>query len=228
VILLNQINQNNRFLNIIKNYPVTSTILILNILMFFLTLITGGFTTQNLVQLGGLVPYLVVNQGEYWRILTAMFLHGSFLHILSNMFALYILGFPLEKIMGKFRFTLLYIISGIGSGIAVVIFSNSLTLVIGASGAIYGIVGSLLFITFARPNWFTPQSVRSIRLMILINLIFTFVISNISIAGHIGGLVLGLLLSLILIPKKPDFTRFIRQYDHGYETVNSGDDYTVS
>lgn len=225
---MNPMNHENKLLTLFKNYTVTSSILALNVIMFFVTVFTGGFTTQNLMNLGGLVPYLVVNQGEYWRILSAMFLHGSFIHILSNMFALYILGFPLEKIMGKFRYAILYLVSGIGSGVAVVLFSNSLTLVIGASGAIYGIVGSLLYITFARPNWFTPQSVRSIRLMILLNLTFTFIIPNISIAGHIGGLIVGVLISLVLIPKKPDFTRFVRHYDHGYETVNSGDDYTIN
>ncbi|MDD3122430.1 MAG: rhomboid family intramembrane serine protease [Candidatus Izemoplasmatales bacterium] len=225
---MNKISFDQKLLLFIKKSPVTATLMILNLLMLLVTYIVGGFENDVFVKLGGLAPILITDTHEYYRLLTSMFLHASLLHFLSNMLALYLLGIALEKTMGPVRFTLLYFISGLGASVAIVLFAEPLRLTIGASGAIYGIVGSLLYITFARPLWFTPQSVRSIRYMIVLNLFITVIVPNVSIAGHIGGLIVGVLLSFILMPKKPYFTRFIREYNNGYETVNNGDDYTVS
>ncbi|MBU0996461.1 MAG: rhomboid family intramembrane serine protease [Firmicutes bacterium] len=212
--------------NYIKKFPVTSVIIILNLAMLLLTIFSGGFTNENLYSLGALVPAAYTASPEFYRILTGMFLHGSIFHFLSNMFVLYVLGTALEKSLGPLRFFALYMLSGIGSGIAVMFLSSSLT--IGASGAIWGVIGSLLVITFVRPYWFTPRSVQSIRSLMVLNLVITFLIPNVSIAGHIGGLVSGGLLILLLLPKKPYFLRNVREFYNGHEVVGDGDANIVS
>ncbi len=209
-----------------KKYPVTSVIILLNLLMLLVTLFTGGFLNANLYRLGALVPVSITGTPEFLRIISGMFLHGSIFHFLSNMFVLYILGTAIEKSLGPTRFFLLYMLSGIGSGLAVMYFSNSMT--VGASGAIWGIIGALLIITFVRPHWFTPRSVQSIRSLMILNLVITFLIPNVSIAGHIGGLVTGALLILLLLPKKPYFLRNVREYYNGHEVVGDGDAEIVS
>lgn len=212
----------------VKSYPVTAVIIILNFLMFLLTVFTGGFTSDNLIRLGGIVPAFVINNKEIYRIISGMFLHGGLFHFLMNMFVLYVLGTALEKALGPIRFLGLYLIAGIGSGLAVVFFSAEYTLTIGASGAIWGIIGALLVITFVRPLWFTARSVRSIRSMMIINLILTFAFPGISVSGHIGGLVTGALIILLLLPKKPHFIKKAREFHQGFEVVGDGEAKIVS
>jgi rhomboid protease GluP len=206
----------------VKNCPLTAGIFVVNTLMFLLTLATGGFGTDNLLRLGALVPILVKTGGEYYRILTSMFLHGNVIHFLSNMVALYFLGTAMERCLGGIRYLALYFLTGIGCGLAIVLFGNPLDLTIGASGALYGIMAGMLFITFRNRNWFTPASVRSIRQTTLLNFFITFLIPNISIIGHVTGFVLGLLASFFLVPAIPHFVRF-RSKAHPVETPPGGD-----
>jgi len=191
-----------------KFHPITSTLLLLNLLMLIAVMATGGFTVPNLFRFGALLPAAVTEGNEVFRLVAAMFLHGSFFHFLSNSFVLFYLGSALERLIGPARYTLVYLISGIGSGIAVVLFASSNSITVGASGAIFGIIGSLLILTFQKPNWFTPQSIRSIRTLMVYNVIFTFLIPIVSIPGHIGGLVIGVIVIFPLIPVTPYFVRY--------------------
>lgn len=214
--------------NSLKKHPITTVLIAINTVAFVLTLVLGGFTTENLVRLGGLVPSYVITNHEYLRMVATMFLHGGFAHFLMNMLALYYLGNALEDSIGPWKFGLLYALAGLASSFAVILLSPANQLTVGASGAIYGIMGGLLMITFLRPHWFTPQSVRSIRMMMIINLGITIVIPNISVAGHIGGLVMGIALIWLLLPKDPYFRRFHQRFDHGHETVGDADVTIVS
>jgi rhomboid protease GluP len=188
----------------IKLHPVTSILLLINLLMVFVVLLMGGFKNSVLLELGGLVPILVTEFNEYERLLFSMFLHGSIIHFLMNGLALFFLGGFLERYLGYVRYTLIYLLSGLGSSIAVVLFGpNAIT--IGASGAIYGVVGALFLLITLRPNWFPPQAAKSIRTLIVVNLILTFVLPSISLEGHLGGLLVGVILIFPLIPKYPYF-----------------------
>ncbi len=197
------------FLNYIKKHPVTAFLLLANLIMFFIVALSGGFTSVNLIKFGGLVPNLV-NQGEYWRILTSMFLHASFWHFFFNSFFLYYIGGSVEKILGSTKYAILYIISGIGSGIAVWLFSDPNIPTIGASGALYGIMAALFLMTYIRSSWFHPRTIRSIRFMVAINLFITFasMISDgsISVWGHAGGFLVGLVVVYFMMPKEPYIT----------------------
>ncbi len=190
---------------ILKTYfifqPMTMIFLVMNIVMLFVTLFMGGFNINTLVDLGALYPPFVTQFGEYYRLLTTAFLHGSIFHALFNVIALFYLGGRLERLLGGFRYTMIYIFSALGSSVAVVLLNpNSVT--IGASGAIYGIIGALLVLTFTRKEWFFSQEIRSIRNLIIINIIFTFLVPSISIEGHFGGFLIGFIVIQFLTPNQ--------------------------
>lgn len=121
-----------------------------------------------------------------WQMITAAFLHGSWLHIIFNMYTLYIFGQVLEPMLGRARFLALYLISAFGGSVAVLLFSDPTSTVLGASGAIYGLMGAYFILLRAIGE-------RSGQLMglIAINLIFSFLNPGISWQAHIGGLAIG-------------------------------------
>ena len=220
-----------------KKHPVTATLILINTVMFFVTIFTGGFSVENLVSLGGLVPAYVSERQEYHRLLLAMFLHGSFLHFFMNTYFLYYIGVFVEKIFGSVKFSIIYLISGLGSSLLIWLLGDPLVVTIGASGSLFGIMGVLLLLTFTRPNWFPKPTVKSIRTLTIINLVFTILMPNISVLGHLGGFITGILLALILTPKKPHQTTeqtyyqttYQSQYQHqdnvfDYEDVKDKDD----
>lgn len=184
-------------------HPVTSLILLINLMMVIVLTTTGGFGLDNLIRYGAIYPALVTEYNQYYRILTAMILHGSFLHFLMNSFVLYYLGGHMERLIGPFKYLVVYLLSGVVSSLFVIFLGPAGAVTIGASGAIFGVMGGLLTLTFIRKQWFNPQAIRSIRQLMVINLIITFVIPNISREGHIGGLIVGLLLFFIITPEYP-------------------------
>src|SRR5947207_6190696 len=132
--------------------------------------------------------------GEWWRLVTAAFLHYGPFHLAINMYSLFFAGTLLEHVIGRWRFLLLYVGSGIaGSAGAILLSPNSVT--VGASGAIFGILGAL-FVLERRGNITTGGQIAG---LIVINLIFTFAVANISVGGHIGGLIGGVILMWLLV-----------------------------
>ncbi len=132
-----------------------------------------------------------VAQGDWWRLITAAFLHASILHIALNMYVLWVIGGPVERYLGRARFLALYFVSGLaGSAGALVLTPTAVT--VGASGAIFGILGALLIIEWQT----TGRLAGNAMTWIVINLALSFVISNISIGGHVGGLIGGILVTL--------------------------------
>lgn len=132
-----------------------------------------------------------VANGGWWRLITAAFLHASVIHIGLNMYVLWIIGSPVEEYLGRARFLALYFVSGLaGSAGALVL--TPLALTVGASGAIFGILGALLIIEWQT----TGRLAGNAMTWIVINLALSFVISNISIGGHVGGLIGGIVVTL--------------------------------
>lgn len=132
-----------------------------------------------------------IAEGEYYRLFTAMFLQYGLLHLLMNMWALWVLGRMLEATLGPARFLALYLTAGLGGNVAAYLFSDPRQPTAGASGAIFGLFAAL-FIVMRRLGRDTSAVVP----ILVINLVFTFTVSNISIAGHLGGMVTGALVSL--------------------------------
>ena len=140
----------------------------------------------------------LVKMGDYYRLFTCMFLHADILHIFFNMYALYVLGPQVERYYGKSKYLLIYIVSGILGSLFSAVFMSSNTYSIGASGAIFGLLGSIIYFTYyyrATVQGFFRSPAVSV---VLINLVLGFVIPNVDIFAHIGGLIGGLLLAMFI------------------------------
>jgi membrane associated rhomboid family serine protease len=179
--------------------PVTTFLIVVNLLAFaweFVKLgpgvLSGDFTEQGLVQIGTIAPGLVLQGGQWWRVVTGGFVHLSFLHIAVNMYSLYVLGRFVEAIAGSTRMAILYAISLVGSGLAVVYFSDPVSYSAGASGAIFGMFGALFAIGFKLGKPGMELAKANIGILI-VNLIFTFAVPGISKWAHVGGLLIGFL-----------------------------------
>lgn len=146
---------------------------------------------------GALLPAQVAS-GEYWRLITSGFLHGSLIHIAANMLSLYFIGGPLERLLGRARFVALYLVSMLGSAVSVMLFSAPVSLTIGASGAIYGLLGALV-VAYKRMR----ADLRSLIVVIALNVWITFQFPGISWQGHFGGLVVGAIIGAAMVYPPP-------------------------
>ncbi len=177
--------------------PVTRVLIALNVLIYLVQLGAGAGVESNsgwIFEHGALVARAQyesgaaagIAHGDWWRLLTSAFLHiGPFL-LLMNMYVLWAIGSMVESTIGGRRYAALYLVSGLaGSSGALIASPNSVT--VGASGAIFGIMGAMLVLQYLATGSFTGQ----VLTMILINVALTFAISGISIGGHIGGLIGG-------------------------------------
>ncbi|WP_412738279.1 rhomboid family intramembrane serine protease [Krasilnikovia sp. MM14-A1259] len=131
--------------------------------------------------------------GEWYRLVTAMFLHYGVLHLLMNMYALWILGRDIERLLGPGRFAALYLLAGLGGNVAAYAFSPPSQMTAGASTAVFGLM-SAVFVILKRLN----LSVAPILPVIVINVVFTFAVAEVSVAGHLGGLATGAVVAAIL------------------------------
>jgi len=192
--------------DLVKQRPVSSALIILNSLALIYTMLSGGFDVYNLRDLGGIFPVWVIERGEYYRIFTAAFLHGSIIHFLSNMIiGVSFMGAALEKAIGSLKFFIIYFVAVIGSGILVVFLSEPNVITIGASGGVFGVLGALLYISINRTDLISEQDKKTIWTFVAIQIFFTFVNnSNISIPGHAGGLIAGFLISLLLLGRRKE------------------------
>jgi membrane associated rhomboid family serine protease len=171
---------------------ITNFLILVNVLAYVWEVTTGGPDADH----GQLVGIAVVQYGEWWRIFTAAFLHANLLHIGLNMFALYQVGNVVEALYGKVRFILLYVVSIVGSGLAIVAFNYDVP-TLGASGAIFGLFGALVAVGL-RLGKRGRSLIGQVLPIILINLVFTFTVPGISAAAHVGGLLTGFLAGLVL------------------------------
>lgn len=175
---------------------VTKTLVALNIGLYMIGVAQGAGINDP----GGQIYATLwldapqVASGGWWRLITAAFLQANLLHIAFNMVALWWLGSPVELALGRARFLLLYLVSGLaGSAGALIVTPDAVTL--GASGAIFGLLGAGLIL-----EWRSTGSLAGNYLtLIVVNLAFTVAVPNISVGGHIGGLIAGLLGALLIV-----------------------------
>jgi rhomboid protease GluP len=160
----------------------------------------GSTNTATLIKYGAKVNPLIY-EGQWWRFITPVFLHIGFLHIFMNSLALYYLGITVEKIYGNIRFFIIYLFAGVTGFIASFLFSSSLSA--GASGAIFGCFGALLYFGAVHPKLFSRTMGRNVIFILILNLVFGFSSTGIDNAGHIGGLIGGFLAAgIVHLPKK--------------------------
>ncbi len=190
-----------------KKIVFTYLLIAICTIMFIVTCIVGGsafisgrdghYVATILAQMGGDNPVLV-KSGEFWRLFTAMFLHASILHLLINMYSLSVLGRQIETFLGKAKFVAIYLISGIcGSLLSIATMSDNIVAV-GASGAIFGLAGSLLYFGYHYRTYLGDAIRRQIIPVIIINLLVGQLSSSIDNFCHIGGLLGGIFITMAL------------------------------
>lgn len=167
---------------------VTYALIAANVAVFVLQI-----ASRTLQYKLSLFPVAVAG-GQYYRLITSAFMHYGLVHILFNMWALYVLGPPLEQHLGRLRFATLYLLSALGGSVVVYLFSPLNAATAGASGAIFGLFGATL-VAARRLN----LDVRWLIGLIVINLVITFTFPGISWQGHIGGLVTGALVAAVYV-----------------------------
>jgi membrane associated rhomboid family serine protease len=180
---------------------VSLTIVALNVVVFVAGLLLGERELQlRFGQIAGFPGGFGVADGEYYRLLTAAFLHAGVFHILMNMFALAQLGPVLEQALGRLRFVTLYVLSALGGSVLSYLLSDPLDLGVGASGAIFGLFGAY-YVVVRRLGGET----RSIVTLLVINLVITFTVPIIDWRAHLGGLVTGAVLAAAFsyVPRGP-------------------------
>jgi membrane associated rhomboid family serine protease len=173
---------------------VTFGLIGINVGVFLLELLLGGQIngTGNWIYEHGVLFGPLVGDGEWWRLITSAFLHYGFLHLGMNMLVLWFIGPALEDYLGHGRYALLYVVSGLaGAAGALIASPNALT--VGASGAIWGLMGAALVLEARRIYVFGGQALG----LVAINLVLTFAIPGVSIGGHIGGLIGGAASALV-------------------------------
>ena len=182
-----------------KRPIVTYGLILICIIMFILS--GMGYDAYKLVKYGANFSGLVKN-GEVYRLVSYMFLHAGILHIGLNMYSLYIIGREVENLFGKIKYIIIFILSGIFGSIMSLAFTHN-TISAGASGAIFGLLGALLYFGMHYRTYLGEAIKRSIIPIIVVNLIIGFFAEGIDLAAHIGGLVGGVLVAMMVgVPDK--------------------------
>lgn len=190
-----------------KDFPHVSVALAgINVIVFLV--LTFQENTEHgltLLEYGALDPKAVLYRGEWYRIVTCMFLHFDIEHLMNNMVMLVGAGMQLEHALGKVKYLLLYLLAGMGGSLLSLVImhqSGEAAISAGASGAIFGIIGALLWVAIRNHGRFERLTTRGVLIMIGLSLYFGFTSTGIDNWGHIGGIVSGFVLSILLYRAK--------------------------
>lgn len=190
----------------IKKPIITYCIIALCVLAFILMYIFGNGSSDNLtlIKFGANLDILTVGLGEYFRLITCSFLHIGIFHLLFNMYALYVIGSQAESFFGKIKYLIIYLFSAVSASLLSLMFSSNV-ISAGASGAIFGLMGALLYFGYHYRIYLGNVIKSQIIPIIVINLLFGFLVSGVDNAAHIGGLIGGFLMAMVLgVPEHND------------------------
>ncbi|MCI3923845.1 rhomboid family intramembrane serine protease [Paenibacillus sp. TRM 82003] len=189
------------FREYIRFYPVNTVILAIIVLVHvgfaiasavtgvpvdFLKIVYGAFYWNSEA---GVVP-------EYWRYVTSVFMHADFGHLLFNAFAVFVFAPPLERALGKVRYSALFLFSGIFGNIFTNFYSREVLYGLGASGAVYGVFGAYLYIMILHRGTMDVGSRRTLQSLLGIGIVYSIIIPQVNLLAHLGGLIGGFLLAL--------------------------------
>lgn len=174
-------------------YPiVTYLLVILNVLLYFVPILTN--TYDDIINNFCIYP-LAIRNGQIYRLLTGTFLHANIIHLGFNCYALYVIGTQLESFLGKLKYLGVYLFSALtGSLLSMLFLGNGAS--IGASGAIFGLMGSLVYFGYHYRVYLGTALKSQIIPLIVINLLLGFMLNDVDIAAHIGGLIGGYLITM--------------------------------
>ena len=194
-----------------KNYYdskpyITMAVIAVNIIVFAVMSIFGNtLDAQYMAEHGAMYPPYVAENGQYWRLFTSMFMHFGLMHILNNMVMLGAVGRIVEIAMGHVRFLIAYIVAGICGGAlsyAVMLHNNDYAVSAGASGAIFGMVGALVWIVIANRGFYEGISRQQVIFMVILMIYYGVSTSGVDNWDHLGGLAGGFIISIVLYRKK--------------------------
>ncbi len=182
-----------------RRSKVTFIFLTIMIVCFIFITLNGGTTNvETLVRYGAFYPPFIVIYREYYRFITSIFIHIGITHIFFNGYALYIFGPQIERLLGSKKFLLFFLLTGAGGNLATFLF-NFASVSAGASGSLFGIFGAFLYLVHRHSEMVAPEGKRQIFSLLIVNLTLTFLVPSISTTAHVGGLIMGYLLSYVFI-----------------------------
>lgn len=196
---------------------VNGSLIALNILYFLYLEIAGSSeNTLFMLQNGAMYAPLVLGNHEYYRLLTSIFMHFGINHIFNNMIVLFALGDNMERALGSVKYLLFYLLCGVGANVVSMMFSmgSSMQAVgAGASGAIFGVVGGLLYVVAVNRGRLEDLSTRQLVVMIVFSLYLGFTSSGVDNVAHVAGLVIGVVLGSVFYrkPKRTSVPEFWEQ-----------------
>lgn len=191
--------RNESFYSFRKNYPVVTVIVAIHLILFiWIRFLPFG---HYIYQMG--VGYnLGIAYGEFWRLITPIFMHVSVGHVLFNSFSLVLFGPALERMLGKGKFTIVYLLSGIVGNIGTYFIGGlNYHLHLGASGALFGLFGIYLYMVVNRKDLIDRANAQIVITILVLGLVMSFINSNINIFAHIFGFVAGAVLAPFFIKK---------------------------
>ena len=180
-----------------KRMPATALLIIAILIGFLIEIQKGALRDPRiLTYLGAIWAPLILGEGQWWRLLSAMFLHGDALHLLMNLIALFQLGSLYELMFGTKRFTIIYFVTGLVASLTSMFITGGPS--VGASGAVFGIMGAFIFSIRRSPRWRHERAARGIVSQLIFwvvaNIAIALKVPQIDLAAHMGGLVAGLIL----------------------------------
>ena len=185
---------------------ITISLIIINVIIFIIMELTGS--TENvsfMLKYGAVYPTYITERGEYWRFFTATLMHFGFSHLLNNMVMLGAAGQILERALGKIKYVLLYFVAEIGGcmlSYLEMIHSGEYAVAAGASGSIFGIVGALAWILIVNKGRYESLTGKGMFIMMAISLYYGASTGDVDNWGHIGGFLMGFLISIIFYRRK--------------------------
>lgn len=191
------------FRTYVRSYPIVTTIIVINLALYLIYEV--GFVWFHILGVAKFASLFIGNnvyiaQGEWWRVVTPIFFHATFEHVFFNCVSIFLFAPPLEEMLGKWKFSIAYLGSGIISNVLTYFFGPINLQYVGASVAIFGLFGVFLFIILLRRELIDRQSKQLITIILIINLIWTFIFFvKIDVLGHLFGLLAGFVLGPILL-----------------------------
>lgn len=191
----------------IKKEPVTVLLILINTLIFLVVEFTDGSENgQHMLECGAAYAPLILEQGQWYRMFSSMFLHFGAPHLINNMLVLFVLGQRLEPVTGKIKFFLIYIFGGLGGNMLSLFFdmyAGNASLSAGASGAVFAVMGGMIYVIIRHRGRVADLTVRQMLIMAAFSLYFGFASEGVDNVAHIGGLLSGFLIAVILYhPRK--------------------------
>ena len=191
----------------IKKEPVTVLLILLNTLIFLIVEFTGGSENgQHMLECGAAYAPLILEQGQWYRVFSSMFLHFGAPHLINNMLVLFVLGQRLEPAVGRLRFLLIYIAGGLGGNFISLFWdmrTGDYSVSAGASGAVFAVMGGMIYVIIRHRGRVADLTMKQMLIMAAFSLYFGFASEGVVNAGHAGGLLCGFLAAVIFYhPRK--------------------------